>query len=107
MLERARTLVTDPASWRDVLWGLLMLPIGIAGFTLVVTAWSTALGLATSPIYWWALGSDDNDIALFDDPSVGYSVLRVLIGLALIPVAAWLSRAAAEGSGRAARSLLG
>jgi hypothetical protein len=106
-MDRARTLATDPASWRDVLWGLLVLPVGTAGFTLAVALWSTALGLATSPIYWWALGEEEGDLALFDDPGLGYSALRVLIGIALIPVAAWLSRAAAAGSARLARALLG
>jgi len=106
-MDRARTLATDPASWRDVLWGLLVLPVGTAGFALAVALWSTALGLATSPIYWWALGDEPGDPAILDDTGLGYSVLRVLIGLALMPVAAWLSRAAAAGSGRLARALLG
>jgi hypothetical protein len=106
-MQRARTLATDPASWRDVLWGLLVLPVGTAGFTVAVTLWSTALGLVTSPIYWWALDGDAGQPALLDDPGAGYSVLRVLIGLALIPVAAWLTRATAAGSARLARALLG
>jgi hypothetical protein len=106
-MDRARTLATDPASWRDVLWGLLVLPVGTAGFTVAVALWSTALGLVTSPVYWWALGDEPGEPALFDDPGAGYSVLRVLIGVALIPVAAWLSRATAAGSARLARELLG
>jgi hypothetical protein len=106
-MDRARTLATDPASWRYVLWGLLVLPVGTAGFALVVALWSTALGLVTSPIYWWSFGDEPGDPAIFDDAGIGYSVLRVVIGLALIPVAAWLSRVAAAGSGRLARALLG
>jgi Putative sensor len=106
-MDRARILATDPASWRDVLWGLLVLPVGTAGFTVAVALWSTALGLVASPVYWWALGDEPGEPALFDDPGAGYSVLRVLIGLALIPVAAWLSRATAAGSARLARALLG
>ena len=106
-MERARTLASDPASWRDVLWGLLVLPVGTAGFTVAVTVWSTALGLVTSPIYWWALGDDSDVPALLDDPGAGYSVLRVLIGIALVPVAAWISRATAFGSARLTRALLG
>lgn len=41
-----RTLAAagDPAAWRDVLWSLLLLPLGIAGFTTAVTLWATALG---------------------------------------------------------------
>jgi hypothetical protein len=104
--ERARTLSTDGATWRDVLWGLLALPIGTLGFALAVAAWTTALGLVSSPIWLWAV-PEDGDPAILDDAGAGYSVLRVVIGLVLIPVAAWGCRAAAEGSARAARSLLG
>jgi hypothetical protein len=104
---RTRTTVTDPASWRDTLWALLLLPIGTAGFTIAVTVWSTALGLVSSPLYTWALSDDDQDLPFFDDPGLLYSVLRVLAGIALIPVAAWVSRATAAGTARLARLLLG
>jgi hypothetical protein len=105
--DRARTLATDGATWRDVLWGLLALPIGMAGFALVVTLWTAALGLVSSPVWLWAVPEDGGDPPILDDTGVGYSVLRVLIGLVLIPVAAWGCRAAAEGCARAARALLG
>jgi len=105
--ERTKAITTDPASWRDTAWSLALLPIGIAGFTAAVTLWSVALGLVTSPLYSWALDNNDNDLALFNDPSLGYSVLRVLIGVALIPVAAWGSRALSAGTARAAKATLG
>jgi hypothetical protein len=103
---RARTLATDPASWRDTLWALLLAPIGSAGFTVAVTAWSTALGLVSSPLYVWALPDDDDNLPFFDDPGLLYSVLRVLTGIALIPLAAWASRATAAGTARLARMTL-
>jgi hypothetical protein len=104
--SRARTLATDPATWKDTLWSLLLLPVGTAGFTVAVTAWSTALGLVSSPLYVWALPDDDDDLPFFDDPGLMYSVLRVLTGIALIPLAAWLCRATAAGSARLARMTL-
>jgi hypothetical protein len=103
---RARALATDPATWRDTLWSLLLLPIGAAGFTVAVTAWSTALGLVSSPLYVWALPEDGDNLPFFDDPGLLYSVLRVLTGIALIPIAAWVSRATAAGSARLARMTL-
>jgi hypothetical protein len=100
--------VSDGKAWLEVLWGVLLLPIGIAGFTLAVTAWSTALGLLTSPLWYWTLSdAPDGSIALLDSTDVGWSALRVLIGLLLVPVAAWVCRAAAEGTARTARELLG
>jgi hypothetical protein len=103
---RARTLATDPASWKDTLWSLALLPIGSVGFTVAVTVWSAALGLVSSPLYTWALPDDDDNVPFLDDPGLMYSVLRVLTGIALIPIAAWASRATAAGSARLARMTL-
>ena len=46
---RFKAAVSDPVAWRDQLWGLLLLPVGIAGFTAAVTLWSVALAMLTSP----------------------------------------------------------
>ena len=104
-----RTLAAagDPAAWRDVLWSLLLLPIGIAGFAIAVSVWSTTLGLLASPLYYWALPRDDDTIALLDSTSLEWSALRVLIGLLLLPVAAWACRGLAAGTARSARAVLG
>ena len=106
LLARSRIVATDPASWRDALWSLLLLPVGVAGFTVAVTLWSASLGFLTSPAWYWATSGDDDTIPLLDSTSVGYSVLRVLIGLALLPTAAVACRALAAGVGRLARALL-
>jgi hypothetical protein len=105
--ERTKAISFDPASWKDTAWSLLLLPIGVAGFTAAITLWATALGLVTSPLYSWALDGQDNDVALFNDPSLGYSVLRVLIGIAMIPVAAWASRGLSVAIAKTAKAILG
>jgi hypothetical protein len=104
--ERTKAIASDPASWRDTLYSLVLLPVGIAGFTVAVTLWSVALGSLTSPAWYWALPSGDETIPLLDSTSVGYSVLRVLIGLALLPTTAVACRALAAGTGNLARALL-
>ena len=104
--ERTKTIVADPASWRDTLYSLILLPVGIFGFTVAVSLWATALGFLTSPAWYWALPSDDETIPLLDSTSLGYSVLRVLIGLALLPTTAVFCRGLAAGTGALARSLL-
>jgi Putative sensor len=104
--ERTKAIVRDPASWRDALWSLVLLPVGIAGFTVAVSLWSVALGFLTSPAWYWALPSDDETIPLLDSTSLGYSVLRVLIGLAMLPTTAVACRALAAGTGNLARALL-
>ena len=71
---------------------------------MAVTLWSTALGFVTSPLWHWAMPNDDETIPLLDSTSVGYSILRVLIGLALLPTTMVACRALAAGSGRARRA---
>jgi hypothetical protein len=107
VVERSKAILRDRGSWTGVAWSLLLLPIGIAGFTAAVTLWSVALGFVTSPLWYWALPQDNDTIPLLDSTSVGYSVLRVLIGLALLPTTAMACRAMAAGTGRMARAILG
>jgi hypothetical protein len=102
---RTKAAASDLGAWRDTLWGLLLLPIGTFTFTVALTAWSAALGFATSPIWYWAL-PDDSTIGLLDSHSFGANALRCLIGFALIPVAIWTCRGLADLTGRAARAVL-
>lgn len=106
-IDRSKALLRDRSAWTGAAWSLLMLPIGVAGFTAAITLWSTALGFITSPLWYWATDSSNDTIPLLDSTSAGYSVLRVLIGLALLPTAAMLCRGLAAGTGRAARAILG
>jgi Putative sensor len=106
-IERSKALLRDRAAWTGTAWSLLLLPIGIAGFTAAVTMWSVALGFITSPLWYWATSPDDSTIPLLDSTSAGYSVLRVLIGLALLPTTAMAMRGLAAGTGKAARAILG
>jgi hypothetical protein len=106
VVERAKALIRDRAAWTGVAWSVLLLPIGIAGFTVAVTLWSTAVGFVTSPLWYWAMPDDDETIPLLDSTSLGYTVLRVLIGLALLPTTMVACRALAAGIGRSARAIL-
>jgi Putative sensor len=42
----------DPATYKDMTYHLLMLPIGIAEFTIMVTSWATSLWLLLLPVYY-------------------------------------------------------
>jgi hypothetical protein len=106
-MERSKALLRDRSAWTGAAWSVLMLPIGVAGFTAAVTLWGTALGFVTSPLWYWATDTSNDTIPLLDSTSPGYSALRVLIGLALLPTAAMVTRGLAAGTGRAARTILG
>jgi hypothetical protein len=103
-----KAVVSDPGAWRDLAWSIVLMPIGIATFTVAVTTWSVALGMVTSPAWYWALPDDSDDtIPLLDSTSLGWSALRVAIGLVLIPVTIAVCRALAEGTARLAAVTLG
>jgi hypothetical protein len=106
--ETTKAVVSDPGAWRDLLWSVVLMPIGIATFTVAVTVWSTALGLLTSPLWYWALPDDSDDtIPLLDSTALSWSALRVLIGLVLVPVAIAICRALAHGQARATELAVG
>jgi len=107
VIDRSKALFRDRSAWTGVAWSVLLLPIGTAGFTVAITLWSTALGFVTSPLWYWAMPDDDETIPLLDSTSLGYTVLRVLIGLALLPTTMVACRALAAGIGKSARAILG
>ncbi|HET6432191.1 sensor domain-containing protein [Dyella sp.] len=50
LLRRIGAMFTDPRSWTTMLYMVLMLPLGIAYFTLTVTLMAVSLGAALSPL---------------------------------------------------------
>lgn len=109
---RWRTRLGDSATWRDIVYFLLLFPIGIAQFVIVVTTWAVSLGLATLPIYYRFL---PEGAYYFPDYSLRWltvdSTLSALpwagLGVLLLAVTVPLTRLLAEGHARFAASLLG
>jgi signal transduction histidine kinase len=107
-VDRLKALFSDPSTWKDLAWHLLLLPVGIADFTIAVTAWSASLGLVSMPAWWWALpDSDPTELGLFQIDSWGHALLAMAIGVVLLPVAAALVRGTAAASGALSLVVLG
>lgn len=49
LLERIKELFTDPRTWATQLYFLLMMPLGVAYFTVAVTGLALSLGLIAAP----------------------------------------------------------
>jgi hypothetical protein len=69
--EKSRWLsrVKDPATWKDMVYLVLMLPVGIAEFTIMVVLWSVSLYLTLLPLYWNWIPSDWQ-LVMWDHPVV-------------------------------------
>jgi signal transduction histidine kinase len=57
--RRIAARLSDPATWKDLAFLLLQLPLGILSFTVTVTVLGVGLGLLFAPAYYWALESGE------------------------------------------------
>jgi signal transduction histidine kinase len=96
-LDRVRTVLTDPQTWRDLAW---LVTHSFLGFWMAVGALSAAasvLGMILMPAWWWALPEDNPySFGIYEVTSVWWALLTALIGLLLAPlvplIVRWLPR---------------
>jgi signal transduction histidine kinase len=68
-LARLSAVATDPAVWRDFLFLMLRLPIGIFTFTTCLVFWTVGLALMASPVsYWFGVFRIDFGFWVYDGP---------------------------------------
>jgi Putative sensor len=91
---------TDSASWRGIAYLLARFPIGIATFTVAVTAYAAALGLVAAPLLAPLGGLD---LGFWDPSTVGEGLALMPLGLIALVAAAWIGEAMAAGSRALAR----
>jgi signal transduction histidine kinase len=53
--SRIAARLSDPATWKDLAFLLLQLPLGIVSFTVVAVVLGTGLGALFAPAYYWSL----------------------------------------------------
>ncbi|HEY7597740.1 MAG TPA: sensor domain-containing protein [Actinophytocola sp.] len=109
--RRWTTRIKDPATWKDMAYCVLLLPIGIAEFTLMVTFWATSLWLVTLPVCWTWLPADWRpvmwDEPLFSIDSWPETLPWAALGVLVLAMAIALTKALGTLHARYARSMLG
>jgi signal transduction histidine kinase len=106
LLGYLHTAIGDAAIWKDLLWLVILLPaLGLAGFTLVVCLWGTAIGMVFMPAWYWSIPGGV-DYGLFTVDTLPEAFAVVPAGLVLVAVAVPVTRASAWGLGSLARGLL-
>ncbi|HEV2784548.1 MAG TPA: sensor domain-containing protein [Actinophytocola sp.] len=111
MSAQWKTRVKDAATWKDMLYLVLLLPIGIAEFTLMVSFWSVSLWLLLMPLYFGFLPDDWYPVAW------GHPFIRVdsafealpwaALGALLLAVTVALTKGLGSLHARYARAMLG
>jgi signal transduction histidine kinase len=108
IIDRIKAMFSDPSTWKDLAWHLLLLPVGIVDFVVVISAWSVSLGLVSMPLWWWALPDNDpTELGIFQVDSWGHAFLAMAIGIVALPIAAALVRGTAAASGSLSQVVLG
>ncbi len=107
--QRIGAMFTDPRTWLTVLYMLLMMPLGIAYFTIAVTGLSVSLALIFAPLLQ-LIGIPGVTFSVSGDSSwdapLWLSPVLVCLGIALLFLTLHLARGIGYLHGRFARSLL-
>jgi signal transduction histidine kinase len=111
--RRARVVASDPATWKDLAYLVVLFPLGLIWFVVTITLWSFALGFLTAPLWYWI--PRDGGVVMFTNGDRSYLVLDTLpeallamvAGAALCVAAAWAVKGMAAAHGAVAMALLG
>jgi hypothetical protein len=106
IVERLKALFADTQTWKDLGWHLLLLPVGVVGFTVAVCCWCWSLWCLTFPI-WFKIAPAAADFGSFTLDTWWWAALVLCVGVATLPITVALVRGAAAGTGALARLLLG
>jgi signal transduction histidine kinase len=105
--QRAAGVASQPATWRDLAWLVVGFPLGLAGGIAGIVVAAADLGAVTAPAWAWAVPNPHAPFPMkpLMTTTPGRFGLTV-IGLLLLPVAAWFLRTLARGDAAAAHALL-
>ena len=106
IVPRSR-MFTERATWSEIGYGLLRLPVSAVAATLSIAAWAAGLVLLTLPLYNRSLpsgGAEIGDVVLRGTPTM--TALAVL-GLLVLLAAPQLTRGLAVADAAMSRRLLG
>ena len=83
--SRIAARLADPATWKDLAFLLLQLPLGILAFTVAVSVLGVGLGGLFAPAYYWAL-PDGTWITAIHVDTLGEAIAVVPLGALVLLV---------------------
>ena len=93
--DRLRARLADPATWKDLVFLLLQLPVGIVSFTVAVVVLGAAVQCLTAPFWYWAVeGGIDLGVLNIDSlwEALAFVPLGVVLAVVGIPALGALGR---------------
>ena len=102
--ERIRSHLTNPETWKGLLFLGLKFPLGIASFVTSITLISIAGGLIAAPFTYNTLGCQFSGWEL---NSMNEAILLFLLGIIVFPLFLHILNIIASAYGTIAKSLLG
>jgi signal transduction histidine kinase len=106
-LGTMRSALTDPMTWRELVWLILMFGIGTGCFVVGVTAFSVGLGFLSLPLWGWSLPDDGVELGITHlDKLWQYVVFAVLAGPPAAVLGAWILRGSAWVQAKLAEVIL-
>jgi uncharacterized membrane protein len=117
LMKRIGGMFTDARTWTTLLYMLLMLPLGIAYFTIAVTLVSVAVGFIGAPIAWAFAPQWVSDVYVDGRPMIdwgfgshvpgwGDAIALCVLGVLLLFATLHLARGLGRMHGHLARHLL-
>ena len=85
--DRLKARLADPATWKDLVFLLLQLPLGIASFVIAVCVLCMSLGALIAPAYYWSVpdgidvGVLEADTLLEASALVPFGALLLFLGI--------------------------
>jgi signal transduction histidine kinase len=104
---RLRSALTDPMTWRELVWLILMFGVGLASFIAGVTGFGVGLGLLTLPLWGWAIPDGVDMVVVHLDHVWQMIVFAIVLGPPAAVLGAWVLRGSALAQAKLAQVLLG
>ncbi len=105
--RQAWARVSCGAPWLELVYCVVLFPLGLVGFVVVVTTWSGGLALATLPLYIGQLPGQAAAVGAYEIRSGTSLAAASAAGVALFLLAPWVTRGWAAVDRRVAAALLG
>jgi hypothetical protein len=93
---RVINTLRDPQVWRDLAWLITHSIVGFAFGVIAVVLVGNVIGLATLPIYYWAIPDGGMDFGLWQAGSFPIALASAFLAIPLAWIGVWIIRGMAK-----------